>query len=348
MQRVLNLDYLRGLAALGIMVYHYSVWTFGKFNAETILGRIGIYGVSIFYVLSGVTLFYVYAEKMRPSARDLADFYLKRILRIFPLLWLATLLTLVFVGTAPDYVKLFLNLTGLFSIVQWDGHIAAGAWSIGNELVFYLFFPVFVLLLKRNKIALFFFSLIIAGVYFYFSFVRFDPTLALNAQKSDYFNPLNQVFLFLGGFLIGYFSKRFFLSKLGCYALLTVAIATFVFYPAAGDRIHLLAGTTRIVFTFICFAVCWCACQLQLQLPEFLERSLSLLGECSYSVYLLHPVVYSFFDIINNNYFHGPESVKLLFAIGVTFPLSYFVYHYFEKFFISKARLVLKLQKTAG
>ena len=43
--RIYSLDYLRGLAAVGIMVYHYLSWTLGKYQADTIMGRIGIYGV---------------------------------------------------------------------------------------------------------------------------------------------------------------------------------------------------------------------------------------------------------------------------------------------------------------
>ena len=63
MNRLYNLDYLRGIVAFGIMIYHYFLWTFGKFSADTFIGRLGIYGVSIFYVLSGLTLYYVYYER---------------------------------------------------------------------------------------------------------------------------------------------------------------------------------------------------------------------------------------------------------------------------------------------
>ncbi len=52
MKRLYNLDYLRGLAAFGIMVYHYMKYTFGTFTADSFMGKIGIYGVSVFYVLS--------------------------------------------------------------------------------------------------------------------------------------------------------------------------------------------------------------------------------------------------------------------------------------------------------
>ena len=84
MNRLHNLDYLRGIAALSIMIYHYSLWTFGKFGAESFIGRIGVYGVSVFYVLSGLTLFYVYHDRMKPSPADLKAFAKKKIFSHIP------------------------------------------------------------------------------------------------------------------------------------------------------------------------------------------------------------------------------------------------------------------------
>ena len=59
-QRIFSLDILRGLVSLAILLYHYSTWDKGNdfidFDAANLLGRIGIYGVSIFFVLSGTAL----------------------------------------------------------------------------------------------------------------------------------------------------------------------------------------------------------------------------------------------------------------------------------------------------
>ncbi|MBK9510397.1 MAG: acyltransferase [Cytophagaceae bacterium] len=136
MHRLHNLDYLRGIAAFGIMIYHFSLWNFGAFPAESILGRVGIYGVSIFYVLSGLTLYHVYFHKMTLSFSSLKDFWIKRIFRIFPLLWLATILFVIIERKELDFYRIFLNLTGFFGFIKWDYYLAVGSWSIGNELVF--------------------------------------------------------------------------------------------------------------------------------------------------------------------------------------------------------------------
>ncbi len=120
MNRLYNLDYLRGFAAFGIMMYHYLSWTFGSFTADSFMGRVAIYGVSVFYILSGLTLYYVYYERMRPSKDDLISFFKKRVLRIFPLLWLVTFASILLSGKIPDIGNLFLNLMGLFGFIRWD------------------------------------------------------------------------------------------------------------------------------------------------------------------------------------------------------------------------------------
>ena len=52
-----NLDYLRGLAALGILAVHLSTLAVGPLSTNSFPGRYGVYGVSVFYILSGLTLF---------------------------------------------------------------------------------------------------------------------------------------------------------------------------------------------------------------------------------------------------------------------------------------------------
>ncbi|WP_367892016.1 acyltransferase family protein, partial [Rodentibacter pneumotropicus] len=55
--RISSLDYLRGLCSFSIMIYHYMLWTGYKVDANDFISRMGIYGVSIFYILSGLTLY---------------------------------------------------------------------------------------------------------------------------------------------------------------------------------------------------------------------------------------------------------------------------------------------------
>jgi len=338
MNRLYNLDYLRGLAAFGIMIYHYLGWTLGEFSADTFMGRLGIYGVSIFYVLSGLTLYYVYYEKMRPSKEDIISFFKKRIFRIFPLLWLVTIVTILLSQTLPDFTNLFLNLSGLFGFIRWDKYISTGVWSIGNELVFYVFFPFFILFIKRFKPLIILLVLVIFGLYLYFAFVKLNPDLTLSEQWKDYVNPLNQVFLFLGGFLIGFLLHDTKIKNSIIFFLLFLAFVLFTYYPATGDPINIVTGTNRLIFTASCFLICICFCKLTFKFPKFIHNPLILLGEASYSVYLLHPIVWLLISIASEIFgryiFYFPVSARLLFSVLSTLIISYYVYQYFEKYFI--------------
>lgn len=341
MNRLHNLDYLRGLAASGIMVFHYLSWTLGEFSASNFFGRLGIYGVSIFYILSGLTLYYVYYPKMKPSGTDVRQFFKKRIFRIFPLLWLVTIASILLNKITPDYFNLVLNLTGLFGFVKWYTYFSTGIWSIGNELVFYVFFPLFILLSKSSKAAMLVLSVILFSIYIYFAFVRLTPALSIDNQWKDYINPLNQVFLFLGGFLIGLIFHHISFKNTFSLFLILSGLLLFIFYPAEGNVIQLVTGINRLVFTLCCFMVCIGFYKLTLQFPTFVHKPLTLLGEASYSVYLLHPLIYNLTGKLQVfTAAHGflfSETIRLLLSIGSTFVISYFVYQYFEKYFMRKA-----------
>lgn len=338
MNRQFNLDYLRGLAAFGIMIFHYLSWSLGNFTADSFMGRLGVYGVSVFYVLSGLTLYFVYFEKMNLSTYDIVSFFKKRVFRIFPLLWLVTFAAIVISRKLPDFTNLFLNLTGLFGFLRWDKYFSAGVWSIGNELVFYVFFPFFVLFVKKYKPAMIVLSLVIFILYVYFAFFRLKSELNLNSQWKNYVNPLNQVFLFLGGFLIGHFFNKKTIKNYITISLLIISSSFFVLYPVTGDTINIVTGTNRLLFTSCCFIICICFYKLTIKFPGFIHKPLTFLGEASYSVYLLHPIIWLCTDIaavylIDANIVL-PTYVKIYFSISFTLVVSYFVYTYFEKYFM--------------
>ena len=338
MKRLYNLDYLRGIDAFGIMIYHYLSWTLGNYSSDTFMGRFGIYSVSIFYILSGLTLHYVYYNNMKPSRRDLVSFFKKRVFRIFPLLWLVTIIAIILSRKIPDLTNLFLNLSGLFGFISWDTYFSTGVWSIGNELVFYVFFPFFILFIKKFKPLMVLLGTIIFGLYFYFAFVKLNPNLTLTEQWKDYINPLNQVFLFLGGFLIGLLLHKHELKNLTIIIMLIIGLAVFTFYPVYGDRINLVTGANRMIFTTCCFLICICFYKLTFSFPKLLHKPLVLLGEASYSIYLLHPIIYDFIWKLRDHTFYFPESIRLILSIFITLIMSYFVYFYFEKYFMRLGR----------
>lgn len=143
--RVLGFDLLRGICAIGIAYYHVLHYL----NAPGIkLYSVGLYGVYIFFILSGASLYIAYADKIR-AGYDLRKFIGQRFFRIVPLFALAVLVRPLFVShglagyTAEFFRDAVLNITlafGLGNPAQLS--IVTGGWSLGIEFVFYLIFPV--------------------------------------------------------------------------------------------------------------------------------------------------------------------------------------------------------------
>lgn len=349
--RLHNLDYLRGLSALSIMFFHYFSWMYGRYSADSFLGRVGVYGVSIFYILSGLTLCYVYDVRQDPSAST-ADFIVRRIFRIFPLLWLVILFTLALRGTLPGVESLFLNFTGLFGFVDWNHYIATGTWSIGNELVFYVLFLPYMFLLRYNRPVFVIACVFAFLLYLYFPFVRMDPDKSFESQWVHYVNPLNQFFLFLGGMIIGYSLRTVNVHNALSAFLIIGGLALFILFPVEGDRINLVTGLTRLVLTLSCFMICIGFYKISLDLPAILATPLKLLGDCSYCIYLIHPLVYT---LVNKGLHFMtsrlslepmPPVFSLVVKMCVTFGVSYCIYVFYEKNFMRLGRKVRWVNKS--
>src|SRR5689334_11088858 len=79
MKYVPSLDGVRGLCILAVMLSHYGLFSFG-----------GWLGVEIFFVLSGFLITAILLEsRALPLNKYLGTFYMRRVLRIFPV-YLAT------------------------------------------------------------------------------------------------------------------------------------------------------------------------------------------------------------------------------------------------------------------
>jgi peptidoglycan/LPS O-acetylase OafA/YrhL len=130
MFRIKELDYLRGLAALSIMCYHFMKWLHVYDGAHTFIGRLSVYGVEMFYILSGIALFHVYNSNLNLKKISIVNYFTKRFFRIFPLFWLSIALTLIVALKKISVAKLLLNVSGIFSVFSWDEYIATGSWVL--------------------------------------------------------------------------------------------------------------------------------------------------------------------------------------------------------------------------
>ena len=150
------LDGLRGLAILAVMAYHSSL--------RTVLPG-GFLGVDLFFVLSGflVTVMLL-QDHQQDGAVHLRRFYVRRMLRLFPALFVMLAACCVFAAfrmkpdRAQDVYQAVL-LTVCFG-ANWDwfwsirldllGHV----WSLSLEEQFYLLWPAVLSLLLRVRVSL--------------------------------------------------------------------------------------------------------------------------------------------------------------------------------------------------
>lgn len=293
MNRLEPLDWLRGFLAFSIMLYHLTCWGFREPDASSVIGRLGVYGVSMFFVISGLSMAAAYHAKMRDLPRSAGRFFIRRVFRIWPLLWVtvaAATLGWALKGQPVDGWMLFLNLTTLFGFVDPGAYINTGAWSIGNEMVYYALTPALLVLYNKGRWlgnALLFLAFCIGGL---FAFHLLEPEVTLAAQWGTYIHPFNNLFFYAAGVALFYNTR--YTSRLRGGSLLVGALVIFAAWLADGDLIVVVTGGHRVVFALASLALVLGFFKLSTRPPAFVARPLAAFGAATYGVYLLHPLVH--------------------------------------------------------
>ncbi len=324
MNRLESLDWLRGLLALSIMLYHLTGWKLYAPGSDELLGRLGIYGVSMFFVLSGLAMAAGYAEYIRDT-RSTTKFFVRRIFRIWPMLWLAvvavTIGNVVIKGEAVNWPLVLMNLTTAFGFINPGAYINTGAWSIGNEMVYYALTPtllaVFNRSLKLGNAAV----LITFAVAVYFAFWVLSPNQTLATQWQDYINPFNNIFLYAAGVAI-YYNTRTLVPSLKYVMLAMISSsALLVFYPASGDLIVIVTGVERLVFCLASVFIVFSFYKLNFRPHKWIGVPLAALGTATYGVYLLHPIVFTIVGLASRRIGLSLEPIETI-AITMAFTIA--------------------------
>lgn len=332
--RIESLDWLRGLMAISIMVYHLTYWNFGTWNSTSILGKLGIYGVTIFFILSGLSMAIVYNKYIKDIRTSLI-FFIRRIFRIWPLLFLACFLLLFTVDGPKISWKAFLfTATTLFGFIKPSVHIVTGGWSIGNEMVYYAFTPLIIYLYNRSNIYgnIFFIIALVIGMVF--PFLLLQPNMSLSDQFNIYINPFNNFWIYISGIALFYNFRDITIKPLINNVLLILFIALFIYYPVKGDQIKLVTGGNRIIFSLISIGIVVGFWKLNISKYRWWYFILEKFGLATYGIYLLHPIIRSLLNPIIDKIGVYNNSTKMLSIAFVTILFSLFTYYFFEKKFL--------------
>ncbi len=161
------LDGLRGLAILLVVVYH----NFG-FIEYFFFGWLG---VDLFFALSGFLITDILLKTIGEK-NYLKNFYIRRVLRIFPLYYSALIVFLLILPnlhTGADISYYTQNQVWLWTYLQnWlyifkpagDTQALHHLWSLAVEEQFYLLWPFVILLIRKPRPLLLFIILVLTGV----------------------------------------------------------------------------------------------------------------------------------------------------------------------------------------
>lgn len=161
LERNNNFDLLRLFAATSVMIWH-GAEHLGMFNDVYYLLACLYHfpGVPIFFTISG----FLITHSLERNNFDFKTYFKNRSIRIFPALWLCTILTAFLLfgfGKVTSLKDLSLWILAQFTFLQfyapesfksWGvGHPNGSLWSIAVELQFYLILPIILLIAHRIR-----------------------------------------------------------------------------------------------------------------------------------------------------------------------------------------------------
>jgi peptidoglycan/LPS O-acetylase OafA/YrhL len=147
------LDCFRGIAALSVVLFHFTTLFYNEYNYTncSFSMTIGHFGVQLFFILSGFVIFLSIRNIERPW-----QFIKKRIVRLYPAYWISILLSffIIYLFADPNFrpstwKELLVGLTMLNGFVGVD-NVDTSYWSLRPELVFYFFISL-LLFFKARK-----------------------------------------------------------------------------------------------------------------------------------------------------------------------------------------------------
>lgn len=279
--RLRGLDTLRGIAIAMVVVYHVQLH-FGAPGALGTLAHLGYNGVQLFFIVSGITMCYMWAAR-KSETWETGKFLVRRLCRIAPpfwfaiafyLLWRRTGLSSLAPAGASDVLLTALLAHGFSSHAM--NLVVPGGWSIAAEVGFYVLFPLMVTRLKsasqRLWAAFAIYLASCAGQYVLLHEFAIDETVVYYSLLTQL--PIFVVAMALFAMLFG--DHRISLRTPLIVAVLWMAVAVLGKHLGWPTR----PGLWAEVVAMLLFSA--------LMLKRFEWRFLAFLGRISYSAYLFH------------------------------------------------------------
>ena len=170
MREINDIQVLRGLAALGVVVFHAQqelTWRhFPLWLPDLVFGAAG---VDVFFVISGFIILYV-SSHLFGNLASVVPFVARRAIRIAPLYWLACMCATIYIFeyNLPPYnahaTERWLVLSMLFVPVHNNAPLLATGWTLNYEMFFYVCFAAVLPLRRRQALLVLSFGFVAYGL----------------------------------------------------------------------------------------------------------------------------------------------------------------------------------------
>ncbi len=344
--RLEHLTFTRFIAALTVVFFHYGS-NIQPFNIQPFdkLFQAGPIAVSYFYALSGFIMAIAYYQPNKPQCFNKWKYWIARFARIYPVYLVALLL--VFTANLKTMGQpigtLLLNLLMLQAwIPGYPLSLNSPGWSLSVESFFYLCFPALLALIYRGRFKLLLVLSIIVWLITQVTHTYLVNSLAYTPQNHlhdfIYYNPIMHINTFMIGLLVGvYYKDKWLLKKyypynslLLLFTLLVIAILLIIrpnFEAWLAIKIDYTNGLIAPLFLLSIVLLA----REQGKIATFFSFSwFVLLGEASYSLYILQRPIYGIYHSTIAKYLPLSEFIHFYLYLFLLIVVSILSYKLFE------------------
>ncbi|MGX5172733.1 acyltransferase family protein [Aliikangiella sp. IMCC44653] len=341
--RLKELDLLRFIAALSVVLFHYVAYFSVDFPKQRpildsleVITQFGFLGVPLFFMISG---FVILASAMH---RSNLDFAIARFARLYPVYWLCVSLTALIVFLVDhkpiDLPTYFVNMTMLQSFVGF-ADVDGVYWTLAKELQFY--FCIFALLSLNliSHVKSWLSVWLVATITFTFFKQPFFMGWFITPEYSSFF---------IAGVCLYMLQQQRDLVFYNLVLVLSLLLSGYWIYrmsPEFLSHATQLEQSISVAIVAILYLIFWLIAAGKWTMSK--TSSWMTLGALTYPLYLLHNIL----GKIALNYLApliGEELAVLLVTL-IALYLSYCVYYYFERNVASPLKkYLINLNKFKG
>lgn len=343
-----SIHYTRGLAALLVVIFHFSFMFIGKVEPYNTLFLNGGFGVDLFFLISGFIITYVTEKNI-----NVAGFFLKRFFRIYPLFLFILVISSIFLVRYNVHPIWSMIKSGLFILQdynrpapEFDFNFIGPAWTLSYEIWFYFVFGMAMMINHRHRV-LIASAMLLAQVLLLQ--LIFTGSISLNSSyvaalgDSSYVDHALKFFstslhleFLIGMWLCEAFRRGWLqLKPIVTYPVISLLVAlsgwlyfSDIVYGSGVTKFYLIA-----LPLFIAIIICEC------NFNVFNSRILSFFGNISFSIYITH--FFIMYLLLEHPPFFWSDAgnlTKLLTSTALAIPFAYVMHKLVEVPFIKIGR----------